>query len=468
MSKKIKNTVIKGITINSIGAEGKCVTRHGDLVVFVDKVVPGDIVDIKIIRKKKTYFEAIPINFIQYSPDRITPFCDHFGICGGCKWQHLDYDVQLRYKQQQVIDSLERIAKVEIPDILPIVRAEKSQYYRNKLEFTFSDNRWFTTEEIANKSAIDKDGLGFHMPGRFDKIIDIQKCYLQSDISNKIRLKMRALAKSSPLPFFNLINQTGFYRNLIVRNSNIGELMVIAQFGYNDQKVITQLLNDLASEFPEITSLQYVINKKKNETFHDLEVILHRGSPFITEEMDGLKFKIGPKSFFQTNSQQALTLYRLALQYADLTGSETVYDLYTGTGTIATFVANKAKKVVGIEYVPEAIEDAKKNAAFNDIANVTFFAGDMRDLLTDKLVAEHGHPNVIITDPPRAGMHKDVIATLLNIAAPKIVYISCNPATQARDVGLLDEKYKVTAIQPIDMFPQTYHVENICLLELRG
>ncbi len=467
MSKKIKNTVIEGVTIKSIGAEGKCVTRHDDLVIFVDKVVPGDVVDIKVIRKKKKFFEAIPINFIKYSPDRITPFCEHFGICGGCKWQHLDYSIQLHYKQQQVVDSLQRIAKVDIPKIAPIIPAKKTKFYRNKLEFTFSDNRWFTTEEIASNPAIDKDGLGFHMPGRFDKIIDVNACHLQSEISNSIRLKMRALAKSTGLSFFNLMKQTGFFRNLIIRDSNLGELMVIAQFGYFDKEIINNVLDELASTFPEITSLYFVINKKKNETFHDLELALHKGKAFITENMDGLKFKIGPKSFLQTNSEQALLLYRLALKYANLTGNELVYDLYTGTGTIANFVAKKAKHVVGIEYVPEAIEDAKENAAFNGINNIDFYAGDMKDLLTEALVQKHGKPDVVITDPPRAGMHKDVVATLLTISAPKIVYVSCNPATQARDIGLLDEKYKVVAIQPVDMFPQTYHVESICVLELR-
>lgn len=467
MSKKIKNTVLRGIKIDSIGAEGKCVTRDGDLVIFVDKVVPGDVVDLKIVRKKKTFYEAIPIKYLSYSEDRIEPFCEHFGICGGCKWQHLDYEVQLRYKRQQVIDNLERIAKVRLPEISKIIPAENTRFYRNKLEFTFTNNRWLTREEIASKQKMNKNGLGFHIPGRFDKIIDIQKCHLQSDLSNKIRLKLKELAKARDLDFFDLVRQTGFLRNLIIRNTNLDKLMVIVQFAYDNPKVIASLLDRLKDAIPEITSLQYIINNKKNETFYDLPVILHSGTEFITEEMEGHKFKIGPKSFFQTNSKQALTLYQLALDYASLTGKETVYDLYTGTGTIANFVAGKSKLVVGLEYIEAAVEDAKENARVNGIGNAHFYAGDMRDLLNDKLIDQHGRPDVIITDPPRAGMHKEVIKMLLAIGAHKIVYVSCNPATQARDVQLLDQKYKVVKVQPVDMFPQTYHVENIILLELR-
>ena len=467
MSVKLKNTVIKGVTIESIAAEGKCVAHYENQVIFVDKVAPGDVVDIKIIKKKKNFLTGIPVNFLEYSQHRTEPFCEHFGICGGCKWQHIDYETQLLHKRQQVIDSLERIAKVALPEINPILPAADTRHYRNKLEFTFSNKRWLTHEEIKTGVAIDKNGLGFHMPGRYDKVININHCHLQGDISNRIRLATLKYAKDKKLEFYDLLEHQGLLRNLIIRLSNQKEVMVIVQFARNEQDSIRSLLDHLKTCFPEITSLQYVINSKRNETYQDLEVISYAGKPYITEVMADLKFRIGPKSFFQTNSSQALKLYQITSQYASLTGEETVYDLYTGTGTIANFVARQAGKVIGLEYVREAVEDARINSSVNQIINTTFYAGDIKDQLNDDFISEHSSPDVVITDPPRAGMHRDVVDTLLKVEAPKIVYISCNPATQARDVGLLSSKYDVSKVQPVDMFPQTYHTENVVLLELR-
>lgn len=467
MSAKLKNTILKGVTIESIGAEGKCVARHENQVIFVDKVAPGDVVDIKIIKKRKNFLTAIPVDFVKYSVNRTKPFCEHFGTCGGCKWQHIDYETQLKYKRQQVIDSLERIAKVNLPKINPILPAPDTRYYRNKLEFTFSNKRWLTADEIKTSDIIDRNGLGFHMPGRYDKIININQCHLQDDISNRIRLATLAYAKEKKMDFYDLMAHQGLLRNLVIRISNKKEIMVIVQFGRNDHEQINSLLEYLMHRFPEITSLQYVINQKKNETYQDQQIISFAGDTCITEEMEGLAFRIGPKSFFQTNSAQALELYRIARRYAGLTGGETVYDLYTGTGTIANFIAGQAGKVIGLEYVADAVEDAKNNSAINQITNTRFFAGDIKDLLNAKFISTYGAPDVIITDPPRAGMHRHVVETLLQIKAPKIVYISCNPATQARDIGILGDLYEVMEVQPVDMFPQTYHVECIVLLELR-
>lgn len=445
-------------------AEGKCLARHNNMVIFVAGVAPGDVVDLRITRKKKKFYEAEPVHFHELSELRVQPFCEHFGTCGGCKWQHIGYDTQLHFKQKQVKDNLERIGKVPLPEFDPILGSEKTRYYRNKLEYTFSNTSWLTKEQIESGQEFDRDALGFHIPGRFDKILDIKHCYLQPDPSNAIRLEVRRYAKEHDLPFFDIVKQEGYMRNLIIRTANTGEVMVIVQVYEDRPEEIQALMEHLATTFPEITSLQYVVNPKGNETFHDLEVVCYKGLPYIHEEMEGIKFRVGPKSFYQTNADQAYELYRLTRELAALTGDELVYDLYTGAGTIANFVAKQAREVIGIEYVPSAIEDAKINSQINDITNTTFYAGDMKDILSDELIARHGRPDVVITDPPRAGMHEDVVQKLLQVHPNRIVYVSCNPATQARDVEWLSEKYEVTRVQPVDMFPQTHHVENIVLL----
>lgn len=468
MSRKFKNKILEKVPIESIAAEGKCIARVNGQVVFVKDVAPGDIADLKVIRKKKKFLEAIPLQIHQYSEARTEPFCQHFWTCGGCKWQHIDYQTQLYYKRRQVIDSLERIAQVQLPEINPIIASEDTRYYRNKLEFTFSNKKWLTKEEIDSGKDLDRDALGFHMPGRFDKIIDIDHCHLQPDPSNPIRLAVKQYARKKNLSFYDIVKQEGFLRNLIIRTANTGQVMVIIQFGYEDQQQIKELMHFTSNRFPEITSLQYVINPKKNETFHDLEVTTFAGEPFITEQMEGLRFRIGPKSFYQTNSSQASELYKIIRNYAGLKGNELVYDLYTGTGTIANFAAQRAKKVIGIEYIASAIEDARVNSVINNITNTGFFAGDIKDILNDDFLERYGQPDVVITDPPRAGMHEDVVGTLLKTNAKKIVYVSCNPATQARDIAKLDTRYEVKAVQPVDMFPHTYHVENVALLVRRG
>ncbi|WP_187696482.1 23S rRNA (uracil(1939)-C(5))-methyltransferase RlmD [Xanthovirga aplysinae] len=468
MSRKKKNIVIEKLPIESVAAEGKCVARHENKVVFVEGVAPGDVVDVRVKRKKKSFLEAYPIHFHEYSKLRVQPFCKHFGTCGGCKWQHLTYEQQLHYKQQQVTDNLQRIAKVELPEISPIMGSQQTTYYRNKLEFTFSNKRWITQEEINSAEELDRDALGFHIPGRFDKILAIDHCYLQPEPSNEIRLAVDQYAKANQLTYFDLVEQEGLLRNLIIRTANTGQVMVILQFYYDSKEEIEGLLKYLQEKFPQITSLQYVINPKGNETFHDLEVKTYSGEPYITEEMEGLKFRVGPKSFYQTNAQQAYDLYKVTRDLAGLKGHEIVYDLYTGTGTIANFVAKGAKEVIGMEYVAAAIEDAKINSQINSIENTRFYAGDIKDLLDDGFMSTHPHPDVVITDPPRAGMHADVIKMLLKVAPKRIVYVSCNPATQARDLALLDEKYSVKAVQPVDMFPHTYHVENVVMLELKS
>ncbi len=465
MSKK-KQT-IEQLLITDVAAEGKSVARHQEKVIFVENVVPGDIVDVRITKSKKNFAEATPLFFHHLSDKRADPFCEHFGTCGGCKWQHLDYSHQLYYKQKQVKDNLERIGKLELPDTLPIIPSAETRYYRNKLEFTFSSKRWLTSEEIQVSDVIDRRALGFHIPGRFDKIIDIEHCFLQNDLSNKIRLSLREFAKDRDIAFFDLVAQTGFLRNLIVRTTSTGETMVIVQVFENKPEWLDPVMRHLSDAFPEITSLQYIINPKKNETFHDLEVVTYKGQAYIEEEMEGLRFRIGPKSFYQTNSKQAYELYKVAREFADLRGDEVVYDLYTGTGTIANFVAAGAKSVVGIEYVEMAVEDARINSAINGIENTVFYAGDMKDVLTDEFALRHGKPDVVITDPPRAGMHEDVVHTILRLAPPTIVYVSCNPATQARDLALMSEQYSVAAVQPVDMFPHTYHVENVVKLVRR-
>ncbi len=468
MSRKMKNKVITNLTIERIATEGKCVGHHEGKVVFVQGVAPGDVVDVRITRGKSSFMEGEAIRFHEYSKDRIAPFCAHFGTCGGCKWQHINYDLQKTYKRQQVVDQFTRIAKVDIPEVLPILGSAQTQYYRNKLDFTFSNNRWLTREEIDSGADFERNALGFHIPKMFDKIVDIEHCYLQGDISNDVRNELRDFALSNSLTFYDIRNQVGLLRNLIIRTTSTGESMVIVQFGGDNQDEIELVMNFLHEKFPQITSLLYIINLKKNETFHDLEVVTFAGKAYIEEEMEGLKFRIGPKSFYQTNSDQAYELYKVTREFAALQGDEVVYDLYTGTGTIANFVAKQAKQVIGIEYVEAAIVDAKLNSAVNGLENTLFYAGDMKDMLNDEFIAQHARPDVIITDPPRAGMHEDVVNMLLKLAAPKIVYVSCNPATQARDVALLAEKYSVDKIQPVDMFPQTYHVENVVLLTLKS
>ena len=472
MSRKKKALpLLEKVTITDVAAEGKALAKVNDMVVFVPYVVPGDVVDLQVKRKKNKYAEAVAVKFHEFSPKRAVPFCQHYGVCGGCKWQCLTYEDQIKYKQKQVTDNLTRIGKVELPEISPILGSEKTEFYRNKLEFTFSDKRWLTEEEVKAEVQYDQmNAVGFHIPGAFDKVLAIEKCWLQDDISNQIRNTIRDYAYEHGLAFYNIRNHEGLLRNLMIRTSSTGELMVLLQVRVSQDKDLDdtkKLLAHVADKFPQITSLLYVVNNKCNDTINDLDVEVFKGNDHIFEEMEGLRFKVGPKSFYQTNSEQAYNLYKVAREFAGLTGDELVYDLYTGTGTIANFVSRKAKKVVGIEYVPEAIEDAKVNSAINNITNTLFYAGDMKDMLTQDFINEHGRPDVIITDPPRAGMHNDVIDVILFAEPKRIVYVSCNPATQARDLSLLDAKYKVMAVQPVDMFPHTHHVENVVLLEKR-
>ena len=461
--------IYEGVRITDIGAEGKAIGRVNDVVVFTTHVIPGDVVDIQVTKKRTKYMEARVIKVVSESPDRVPAFCEHFEVCGGCKWQFLPYAKQLFYKQKQVADQLQRIGRIELPDITPILGSQKTTFYRNKLEFGFSNKRWLTYDEIgAEQEYMNMNALGFHVPGLFDKIININKCWLQGDPSNEIRNFIYEYASENGLEFFDRKIQAGLLRNIIVRTSTTGDLMLIVCF-YSDQPDNREtLMAAIAAKFPQITSLMYVINGKGNDTIHDQEIILYRGKDHILEEMEGLKFKIGPKSFYQTNSEQAFELYRVARDFAGLKGDEVVYDLYTGTGTIANFIARNAQKVVGIEYVPEAILDANVNSELNGIENTSFFAGDMKKILTSEFIAKNGRPDVIITDPPRAGMDEDVVKTILEAAPEKVVYVSCNPATQARDLALMDEMYRVTRIQPVDMFPHTHHVENVVLLEKRA
>ncbi len=464
-----KKPFYENIQIEDIGAEGKAIAKVGEMVVFTKMAIPGDVVDLQVTKKRKRYQEAFVKSFKEYSTDRIEPFCEHFGTCGGCKWQMLPYEKQLFYKEKQVADQLTRIGKVQLPAILPILGSEKSTFYRNKLEFTFSNKRWLTHDEVEKGDEIEKpNALGFHVPGLFDKVINIDKCWLQSDPSNAIRNFIYRYAVENNLSFFDIKDQAGFLRTLIIRTSSTGELMLIVSFFCEDAARREALLEAVKNQFPGITSLLYVINSKGNDTITDQKIETYSGREYILEEMEDLKFKIGPKSFYQTNSEQAYELYKVARDFADLKGDEIVYDLYTGTGTIANFVAKSAEKVVGIEYVPEAIEDAKVNSEINNITNTSFFAGDMKDVLNDNFVLENGKPDVIITDPPRAGMHVDVISVILKILPDKIVYVSCNPATQARDLSLLDSFYQIEKIQPVDMFPHTHHVENVVLLSKKA
>lgn len=467
-NRKQKHPLIEGLEITALAAEGKAMGRHNDMVVFVPLCVVGDVVDVQIRVKRRRFMEGYVVRWVKKSPIRVEPFCDHFGVCGGCKWQNLPYDEQVRQKHNQVADQLGRIAKVELPEIAPCLPSEKTTFYRNKLEYTFSHQRWLTQEEIETPDDISREpALGFHIPGKFDKVLDIKKCWLQPEPSNEIRLAARKFCVDNGYEFYHAREHTGLMRNLMIRTSSTGDVMVVVVFALDEQDRIAALLDHLAERFPQITSLMYVVNTKLNDSIADQEVLPWRGADHIFEQMEGLRFKIGPKSFYQTNSEQAYNLYKVARDFAALTGSEVVYDLYTGTGTIAQFVASRCAKVVGIEYIPEAIKDAEANAELNGIANASFFAGDMKDVLNDDFIAAHGRPDVVILDPPRAGIHADVAEVILRAEPQTIVYVSCNPASQARDIALFDEKYRITAVQPVDMFPHTHHVENVVKMERR-
>lgn len=469
--KKKPLPLLEQIEITDVAAEGKALARVDGMVIFVPYVVPGDIVDLQLTRKKHSYAEAEAVRFHKYSEKRCQPFCKHYGICGGCKWEILPYDEQLAHKQQLVTDALTRIGKIELPEISPILGSKHIKQYRNKLEFGFSNKKWLTKEQISSGEVFDNmNAVGFHIPGAFDKILDIEECWLMENINNRLRNGIRQYAFDKGLTFFDLRKQEGLLRNMMIRTSATGEVMLVVQFclkNCEDQPKAMALMEWIHTNFPEVTALLWVDNQKCNDTIGDLDVQIYAGRDYIYETMEDLRFKVGPKSFYQTNTEQAYELYKVARNFAGLTDKELVYDLYTGTGTIANFVAHQARKVIGIEYVPEAIEDAKVNAELNKLSNTLFFAGDMRKVLNDEFIAQYGRPDVIITDPPRAGMHEDVVNVILNASPRRIVYVSCNPATQARDLQLLDAKYKVTKVQPVDMFPHTHHVENVVLMELK-
>lgn len=467
--KQTKKVIFENITVLDAGAKGVSVAKAPEgQVIFIPNVVPGDVVDVQTFKKRKAYFEGKAIQFHQFSSDRVEPVCQHFGACGGCKWQNMNYDKQLFYKNQEVFNNLKRIGKIELPIFEPILGSAKQFFYRNKMEFGFSDSRWMTDAEIQSGTEIEnKNALGFHIPKMWDKILDIEKCHLQEDPSNAIRNEIKRFATENNITFFNARNHTGLLRTLMIRTASTGEIMVLLQFFQEDKAQRELLLNHIYATFPQITSLLYVINGKANDTLYDQDIKLFQGRDYILEEMEGLHFSINAKSFYQTNSDQAYELYKITREFAGLTGNEVVYDLYTGTGTIAQFVSKQAQKVIGVEAVPEAIADAKENAKRNNISNCAFFVGDMKNVFNDEFIAQHGQPDVIITDPPRDGMHKDVVEQILKIAPEKVVYVSCNSATQARDLALMDEKYKVTRVRPVDMFPQTHHVENVVLLEKR-
>lgn len=467
--KKARKQVFENVEVIDAGAKGKTIAKAPDgKVIFLPNAVPGDVVDVQTFKKRKAYYEGKAIEFLKLSEKRTEPECEHFGVCGGCKWQDMAYEHQLYYKQKEVLNNLTRIGHIELPEATPILGCEKQYFYRNKMEFSFSDSRWLTVEEIQSDEDLgDKNALGFHIPGMWDKILDLKTCHLQEDPSNAIRNAVKQFAINNKLEFFNTRNQTGFLRTMMIRTSSIGDIMVMIQF-YKEDKVKRELLLDfIAAEFPQITSLQYVINGKANDTIYDQLVICYKGSDHIFEEMEGLKFKINAKSFYQTNSNQAYELYKITRDFAGLTGDELVYDLYTGTGTIAQFIAKRARRVVGVEAVPDAIIAAKENAQLNGIKNVEFFVGDMKQVFNNEFISAHGQPDIIITDPPRDGMHKDVVEQILNIAPKKVVYVSCNSATQARDLALMNHLYKVIKTQAVDMFPQTFHVENVVLLKKR-
>ena len=467
MSRKKQDIILENVLVEAVAAEGKALAKVDGTVLFVPFAVPGDVVDVKVTKKKKNYMEGYILRLVTPSEHRIEPFCSHFGICGGCKWQPLPYSMQLQAKQQQVYDQLVRIGHLKVPEISPIVPSDETVYYRNKLEFTFSSRRWiFSDEDPETMSGAERCGLGFHVGKFFDKVLDIRHCYLQKDPSNQIRLFIKEYALEHGLEFFDIRGHSGFLRNMFIRSTEAGEIMLILCFYHEDVSARTSLLDAVAGRFPEITSLYYIINGKANDSISDQDCILYKGNEAMYEYMEDLRFKIGPKSFYQTNTRQAYKLYSIAREYAGLTGDETVYDLYTGTGTIAQFVAAKARKVIGIEYVPEAIADARENAAANGIGNCEFYAGDMKDILTEDFVSKHGRPDIVILDPPRAGIHPDVADVILKAEPRRIVYVSCNPASQARDLAVLSAKYTITAVRPVDMFPHTHHVENVVRLDL--
>lgn len=466
MRKKKALPLLENFEITGVAAEGKSLGRWNDMVVFVPYGAPGDIVDLQIDRKKHSYCEGHITRIVRPSALRVEPVCEHFGICGGCKWQHLPYESQLQYKQQQVVDALTRIAKVELPPVSPILGSSRTLAYRNKMEYTFSCKSWLTREQLESGEAFDdRNAAGFHIPGSFDKVLDIKQCHLQDNIGNELRLFVRRLAIERGYSFYDIRDHVGLLRTMMIRTASTGQLMVVIVFGEDRPEAIDDVMSSVRERFPQLTSLMYVVNLKLNDSLGDQEMMLYSGRDYIEEEMEGLRFRVGPKSFYQTNSLQAYELYKVARGMAALTGNELVYDLYTGTGTIANFVSRQAREVIGIEYVPEAIDDAKLNSRVNGIDNTRFIAGDMKDVLTDGFVAEYGRPDVVIVDPPRAGMHEDVVRVILNAEPRRIVYVSCNPATQARDIALLDAKYRVTAIQPVDMFPHTHHVENVVRLD---
>jgi 23S rRNA (uracil1939-C5)-methyltransferase len=462
-----KNQIIQQVEITDISSEGLAIGRINDMVVFVKGAVPGDVVDVEITRKKSNYREGKAIVFHTLSDRRTEPVCQHFGSCGGCKWQNLKYSEQLYFKHKQVEQTLRRLSKVELPEIEPILGSPNEYFYRNKMDYAFANKQWLTHEEMVENIPF-APALGFHVPKYFDRILDITKCHLQPDPSNEIRLAIKKFTTEHSYTYFDARHKEGFMRNLIIRNTTLGEVMVIVVFFYRDEEKIEMLMQHLKDTFPNITSLNYIVNEKGNDTIYDQDIIVFNGTPFITEQMGELRFKVGPKSFYQTNPVQAQNLYNVTLEFAGLKGGETVYDLYTGTGTIACFLAQTAAKVVGVEFVPEAIEDAHINAEMNNLTNTSFYSGDMKDVLNDEFIAANGRPDVIVTDPPRAGMHEDVVKKILEIGAKRVVYVSCNPATQARDLALMDEKYKVIRVKPVDMFPHTQHVENVVLLELRN
>lgn len=470
MSRKRKELpVLEDVRITGVAAEGNALARVNDMVVFIPYGAPGDVADVRLTRKRSSYAEGRIERMVTPSPDRVAPRCEHFGTCGGCRWQHLPYGLQLKFKQEQVEAALTRIAKVELPPISPIKGSERIWEYRNKMEYTFSNRRWLTYEQLNSPEVFDnRDGAGFHIPGAFDKVLDISRCHLQDSLGDELRLFIKEYGRSHGMSFYDLKAQTGLLRTLMIRIASTGETMAVMSFGEDDPDAVRELLDAVRARFPRLTSLMYVINTKCNDTISDQEVLLHSGREYIEEEMEGLRFRIGPKSFYQTNSRQAYELYKVAREFAGLTGDELVYDLYTGTGTIANFVSRQARRVIGIEYVPEAIGDAKVNSAANGITNTEFYAGDMKDVLTADFIAAHGTPDVMIVDPPRAGMHQDVVDVILAARPRRIVYVSCNPATQARDLALLDTEYRVTAVQPVDMFPHTHHVENVVQLEIRN
>jgi 23S rRNA (uracil1939-C5)-methyltransferase len=463
-----KNIVLEHVSITGTAAKGKALAKHEDgRVIFIKEGVPGDLVDLRVVKKRKNYFEAEIIKLHKGAPNRITPVCSHFGVCGGCKWQHMTYELQLEQKQQEVVDNLERIAKVNVEQYLPIKGAEETFFYRNKMEYSFSDSRWLTQDEINSEETFNRNALGFHVPGKWDKIVQIDKCHLQEDIANNIRNFCKQEGELQQLNFFNPRNQSGHLRTLMIRNSSKGELMVLVQFFKASQDEINTYMQAIAAEFPQIKSLLYTVNSKANDTIYDQEISCFKGEAFIFEEMEGLEFRIDAKSFYQTNSKQAYELYKIIRSFADLKGDEVVYDLYTGTGTIALFLAAQAKEVVGVESVPQAILNAQWNAKHNKVTNVSFETGDMKKVFNDSFIKRHGEADVVITDPPRDGMHSDVVHQLIKLSAPKVVYVSCNSATQARDLALLDPYYKVIKSQAVDMFPQTHHIENVVLLEKR-